>query len=162
MALKFEAANFRLENARSRRIPRGRKIPAARAHSAQMVRLSKTANLALLRIDNPPEGVTRVRIAKMNEIRTGDIVHAVGHPQTGNWAYALGKIDQVKPASSWYAGHNLLHRGTVILAELPDNPGSAGAPLFNNALELVGIGATPRSSRGVLTGVSMETIRQFL
>lgn len=135
---------------------------AARTHSAQVVRLSKTADLALLRIDNPPEGVTPVRIAKMNEIRNGDIVHAVGHPETGNWAYTLGKIDQVKPGSSWYAGHNLLHRGTVILAELPDNPGSAGAPLFNNALELVGIGATPRSSRGVLTGVSMETIRQFL
>ncbi|MDH3317540.1 MAG: trypsin-like peptidase domain-containing protein [Gammaproteobacteria bacterium] len=135
---------------------------AARTHSAQVVRLSKTADLALLRIDNPPKGVTPVRIAKTNEIRNGDIVHAVGHPKSANWAYTLGKIVQVKPGSSWYAGHNLLHRGTVILAELPDNPGSAGAPLFNNALELVGIGATPRSSRGVLTGVSMETIRQFL
>ncbi len=134
----------------------------SRTRSARVVRLSKTADLALLRIENPPPGIAPVRLAKTNEVRTGDIVHAVGHPNGGDWAYSLGKIDQVKPGSSWYAGHNLLHRGTVIFAELPDNPGGAGAPLFNNRLELVGIGAMPRSIRGVLTGVSVETIRRFL
>lgn len=134
----------------------------SRTRSARVVRLSKTADLALLRIENLPPGITPVRLAKTNEVRTGDIVHAVGHPHGGDWAYSLGKVDQVKPGSSWYAGHNLLHRGTVIFAELPDNPGGAGAPLFNNRLELVGIGAMPRSIRGVLTGVSVETIRRFL
>ncbi len=144
------------------------KTPAAaapsrsRTRSARVVRLSKTADLALLRIDDPPREVTPVRLAKTNEVRNGDVVHAIGHPDGGDWAYTLGKIEQVKPGSSWYAGHNLLHRGTVIFAELPDDPGGAGAPLFNNRLELVGIGAMPRSIRGVLTGVSVETIKEFL
>ncbi len=144
------------------------KTPAAaapsssRTRSARVVRVSKTSDLALLRIDNPPREIRPVRLAKTNEVRNGDVVHAVGHPDSGDWAYALGKIDQVKPGSSWYAGHNLLHRGTVIFAELSDDPGGAGAPLFNNRLELVGIGAMPRSIRGVLTGVSVETIKEFL
>lgn len=144
------------------------KTPAAaapsrsRTRSARVVRVSKTADLALLRIDDPPREIAPVRLAKTNEVRNGDVVHAIGHPDSGDWAYSLGKIDQVKPGSSWYAGHNLLHRGTVIFAELPDGPGGAGAPLFNNRLELVGIGAMPRSVRGVLTGVSVETIKEFL
>ncbi len=134
----------------------------SRTRSARVVRVSKTSDLALLRIDDPPQGVAPVRLAKTNEVRNGDVVHAVGHPDGVDWAYTLGKIDQVKAGSSWYAGHNILHRGTVIFAELPEDPGGAGAPLFNNRLELVGIGAMPRSIRGVLTGVSVETIKEFL
>lgn len=93
-----------------------------------MVRVSKTADLALLRVDNPPRGITPVQLAKTNEIRNGDRVHGVGHPGNGDWAYTLGKVDQVKQSASWYAGLNLLHRGTVIFVELPDDPGRSGAP----------------------------------
>lgn len=135
---------------------------AALTRPARVIRLSKTSDLALLRVDDPPAGITPVPIAKTNEIRNGDVVHAVGHPSNGVRAYTPGKIDQVKPGSSWYAGHDLLHRGTVITAELPDDPGGAGAPLFNNRLELVGIGTMPRHIRGLLTGVSVETMRRFL
>lgn len=135
---------------------------AALTRPVRVIRLSKTSDLALLRVGDPPAGITPVPIAKTNEIRNGDVVHAVGHPSNGVWTYTPGKIDQVKPGSSWYAGHDLLHRGTVITADLPDDPGGAGAPLFNNRLELVGIGTMPRSIRGLLTGVSVETIRRFL
>lgn len=103
-----------------------------------------------------------MRLAKTNEVRNGDVVHAAGRPDSGDWAYTFGKIEQGKPGWWWYAGHNLLHRGTVIVAELPDDAGGAGAPLFNNRLELVGIGAMSRSIRRVLTGVSVETIKEFL
>ena len=133
-----------------------------RTRSARVLRLSKTADLALLKVNDLPRGVVPAGISKTNEIRSGEIVHAVGHPLSREWTYTLGKIEQVKTGSSWYAGHDLLHRGTVILAELPEDPGSAGAPLFNGRLELIGIGASPRGGSGVLTGVSVETIRAFL
>lgn len=133
-----------------------------RTFSARVVRLNKTADLALLRVDSPPEDVFPVRFADAAGIKTGDVLHAIGHPASGAWTHTLGKIDDVKPESSWYAGRNLLHRGTVIQAKVLDDPGSAGAPLFNNRLELVGISAVARSKKGVLTGVSVETIRRFL
>lgn len=133
-----------------------------RTFSARVVRLNKTADLALLRVDSPPDDVRPVRFADAAAIRAGDVLHAIGHPAGGAWTHTLGKIDDVKPESSWYAGRNLLHRGTVIHAKVLDDPGSAGAPLFNNRLELVGISALDRTKKGVLTGVSVETIRLFL
>ncbi|HEX9583353.1 MAG TPA: trypsin-like peptidase domain-containing protein [Gammaproteobacteria bacterium] len=133
-----------------------------RTFSARVVRLNKTADLALLRIDSPPGDVLPVRFADADGIKSGDVLHAIGHPASGAWTHTLGKIDDVKPESSWYAGRNLLHRGTVIQAKVLDDPGSAGAPLFNNRMEFVGISTVGRSKRGVLTGVSVETIRLFL
>ncbi|MDX1513276.1 MAG: trypsin-like peptidase domain-containing protein [Gammaproteobacteria bacterium] len=133
-----------------------------RTYSAKVIRLNKTADLALLRINAPPPDVSPVRFAAADGIGAGEVLHAIGHPASGAWTHTLGKIDRVKPESSWYAGRNLLHRGTVIQAKVLDDPGSAGAPLFNNRLELVGISAEARSKRGVLTGVSVETIRRFL
>lgn len=65
-----------------------------------MVRISQTSALALLRIEAPPQGITPVRLAETNEIRNGDVVHAVGHPRNRDWACALGKIEEVKPGSS--------------------------------------------------------------
>lgn len=130
--------------------------------SARVVRLNKTADLALLRIDDPPDDLVPVRFADASQIHSGDVLHAIGHPASGAWTHTLGKISSIKPESSWYAGRNLLHRGTVLQAKVLDDPGSAGAPLFNNRLELVGINALSRTKKGVLTGVSVETIRLFL
>jgi S1-C subfamily serine protease len=138
-------------------------VPSAeRTHRARVVRLNKSADLALLRIDDVPVDVTPVRFADVNQIRAGDVLHAIGHPADGSWSHTLGKISKVKPGSSWYAGRHLLHRGTVIQAKVLDDPGSAGAPLFNNRLELVGISAMRKTKQGVLIGVSVETIERFL
>jgi hypothetical protein len=38
----------------------------------------------------------------------------------------------------------------------------AGVPLFNNALELVGLGAMSRGDKGELIGISAGTLRTFL
>jgi S1-C subfamily serine protease len=138
-------------------------VPSAeRTYSARVIRLNRSADLALLRIDEAPVDVTPVRFADANQIRAGDVLHAIGHPADGTWSHTLGKISKVKPGSSWYAGRHLLHRGTVIQAKVLDDPGSAGAPLFNNRLELVGISAMRKTKKGVLIGVSVDTIRRFL
>jgi S1-C subfamily serine protease len=138
-------------------------VPSAeRTRRARVIRLNKSADLALLQIDDVPVDVTPVHFADVNQIRVGNVLHAIGHPADGSWSHTLGKISKVKPGSSWYAGRHLLHRGTVIQAKVLDDPGSAGAPLFNNRLELVGISAMRKTKQGVLIGVSVETIRRFL
>jgi len=138
-------------------------VPSAeRTRSARVVRLNKSADLALLRIDDVPVDVTPVHFADVNQIRVGGVLHVIGHPADGSWSHTLGKISKVKPGSSWYAGRHLLHRGTVIQAKVLDDPGSAGAPLFNNRLELVGISAVRKTKQGVLIGVSVDTILRFL
>ena len=133
-----------------------------RVFAARVVKVSRFADLALLELDQPPDDLHVVSLAANAELAKGAVVHTVGHPSHRAWTHTVGKVVRTKARSSWYSGTKILHRAAVIEAKLLDEPGLTGAALFNNDLELVGIGAQWVRRKGQITAVSVDTIREFL
>ena len=131
-------------------------------YSASVVKQNTFSDLALLRLDELPDDMRTVKIADAASIRAGGIVHTIGHPGSGDWTHTLGKVETVNARSSWYSGRNVLHRAEVIKAKILDDPGSAGAPMLNNQMELVGMTAKGRRKKGQAIAVSLKTILNFL
>jgi|GEM_PF-5752376 len=142
--------------------PDGGSADRERAYRARVVKLNRFSDLALLQIEPPPPEAVSVRLAAGNTALNGAIVHAIGPGPDGSWRHVLGRVAQIRPGSSWYSGQRILHRGTVLRAKVLDEPGSAGAPLFNNRMELIGIGTEARSRRDRLSAVAIDTIQRFL
>ena len=55
-----------------------------------------------------------------------------------------------------------MHRADVIRAEMDLAHDVTGAPLFNDQLELIGLGAMVRADKGEIVDVSAATIQAFL
>jgi len=140
----------------------GNEADSDRAYRARVVKVNRFSDLALLQLDQRPSEAVSVRLTGKQAAPIGGVVHAIGQGPDGSWRHILGKVSRVRVGSSWYSGQRILHRGTVLRAKVLDDPGSAGAPLFNNRMELIGISAEGRARDGRLRAVSIDTIRRFL
>jgi S1-C subfamily serine protease len=129
---------------------------------ARILAHSKFSDLALLKVETLPPGLTPPAIAAEIEIRAGAPIHAIGHTGDGRWQHLVATAERVRPNSSWYSTDRVLHRADVIRAALSGASDLSGAPLFNDRLELIGLGAMMRDDKGELVGVSADTIRAFL
>ncbi|MFT5448416.1 MAG: hypothetical protein ACI9DC_003600 [Gammaproteobacteria bacterium] len=133
---------------------------------ARVVAHSKFANLALLKVESVPAGLVPARVIAEVEMERGAPIHAIGHGGgrggDGQWRHDIASLDRVRRSSSWYSAQRVLHRADVIRAEMDPVQDVTGAPLFNNQLELIGLGAMVRADKGEIVGVSAATIRAFL
>ena len=145
----------------------GASIPALENRMrARVVAHSKYADLALLKVESVPEGLTPAVLVDKVVTTGGAPIHAIGHAgcraSTGQWQHDIAKMDRVRLGSSWYSTKRVLHRGDVIRSEMTPGRDVSGAALFNNQLQLIGLGAVVRTDKGEITGVAARTIRTFL
>jgi hypothetical protein len=137
--------------------------PAVATRSlARLVAHSKFADLALLQVDSLPSGIAPPVLVSRVEVDAGAPLHAIGPGDDGQWRHSVATVDRIRRNSSWYSTRRVLHRADVVRAEMADPQDVAGVPLFNNALELVGLGAMSRGDKGELIGISAGTLRSFL
>lgn len=129
---------------------------------ARVVRLNRFADLALLRMLDPPENLKPVAIAPTPRLERGQTIHAIGHPNGAAWRHTVARVARLKSKATWQSGNNLAHRGSLISADVRTEPGNSGAPLFNDHLQLVGISAAKGTRPGQVNALSLETILQFL
>jgi len=129
---------------------------------ARVVKLSRLSDLALLQLTRLPGELTVVRFGKSGALAEGAVVHAIGHREDGTWTHTLGKVTEVHAQSSWHSEPKVLHRAAVVESRLLDRPGAVGVPLFNNELELVGLGVYWSAEHEQLTSVAGDSIRAFL
>ena len=134
--------------------------------SARVVAHSKYADLALLKIESVPAGYAPVSLVAKVDAQRGALIHAIGHSggraSAGQWRHDIANMDRIRRGSSWYSTQRVLHRADVIRAVMDPVRNIAGAPLFNNQLQLIGLGTLVRADKGEVLGVSAATIRAFL
>ncbi len=129
---------------------------------ANVVKLNKFSDLALLQIVDPPAGLRPVRVGSDAALKRGQIVHAIGHPRGAAWVHTVATVTRIKPGGSWTSGYGVAHRATLIKAQVQEDPGASGAPIFNRKLELIGISAAAGRRPGQLNVLSVESILEFL
>ena len=133
------------------------------AFSAVVEKIDQVADLALLRITNPPQSLSFVSLGAASSLSVGQDVHAIGHPQGEVWTYTRGIISQIRANYEWKTEEGITHRANIIQTQTPINPGNSGGPLLDDAARLIGINSFRRASgEGLNYAVSVDTINEFL
>lgn len=130
--------------------------------AGRVLRVDADRDLALVELEEIPEGVTALPLAAEGP-EPGETVHSVGCPggTAAMWVYSNGPVRQT-------VGMQLTQgsRGTkprVIEAQVPLNPGDSGGPMVNQAGEVVGVNHALRRGVQLMTlSVEVGEVRKFL
>jgi len=122
-----------------------------REFPATVVGSDKDSDLALLKID--AKGLPLVRLGKVDDLKVGEWVLAIGSPFGLSYSVAAGIVS--------YIGRNLPEMEGVggryvsyIQTDVAINPGHSGGPLFNLHGEVVGINSQIFTNSGGSIGLS--------
>jgi len=133
------------------------------AFLATVIKVDEVADLALLKIVNPPPSLSFLPLGTASSLNVGQDVHAIGHPQGEVWTYTRGIISQVRANYEWKTEEGITHRANIIQTQTPINPGNSGGPLLDENARVVGINSfRHRSGEGLNYAVSVDTINEFL
>lgn len=109
-----------------------------RALDADVVKRSRTLDLALLRVRGEAGGLPAAPVGDSDALRVGELVYAIGHPWGNPGAATAGIVSGlgVPGGRSRWGSSTKYVRSDVALA-----PGNSGGPLLNAGGEVVGINA---------------------
>jgi 2-alkenal reductase len=121
---------------------------------AQVVGRDPGSDLAVLKVDQLPDGAAPLSIGDAREIEVGETAIAIGNPFGLQNTLTVGVISGV--------GRSLIGpqsmEGTfsipnVIQTDAAINPGNSGGPLLNVRGEVIGVNTAIRSENGIFAGV---------
>ncbi len=133
-------------------------VKGEKAFSAILLKEDPVADLALLRVEDPPEGLSFLSPEGTTApVGVGQRVYALGI-EGKVWTYAEGTVRGVHPQHRWVGPRGLLHEGGVI--EVALSPGSSGGPLLSEGGEVLGF--IPCRGKEDSQAGGVEGIRGFL
>jgi S1-C subfamily serine protease len=141
---------------------RGVEVKKELAFAATPVKVDQVADLALLKIQAPPQNLRALPLGDMADIEVGQDVHAIGHPDGEVWTYTTGIISQIRPSYQWTGADKLLHQSKVIQTQTALNPGNSGGPLLNDRGEIIGINSFRGEGEGLNYAVAVDVVKAFL
>ncbi|WP_395022601.1 S1C family serine protease [Dongia sp.] len=140
----------------------GASVDGAKAYDATVERIDVVADLALIRIKNPPPEMTLVKLGDPASVEIGEEVNAIGHPHGEFWSYTRGYVSQIRPKYGWDDSF-YQHQADVIQTQTPINPGNSGGPLLDDEGELIGINSFVDSEgQGLNYAVSVDEVTRVL
>ncbi|MGB3966399.1 MAG: trypsin-like peptidase domain-containing protein, partial [Planctomycetota bacterium] len=103
-------------------------VPGHRAFAATVVGEDRGADLALLRLEDPPADLPTLPMAMADDLRAGDWIVAVGSP--------LGLAQTVTAGVVSFVGRHLPHSDFAATSDFlqisaPVNPGNSGCPVVD-------------------------------
>ncbi len=110
--------------------------------AAELVGADPDSDLAVLKVELPPEMLNPVRIGDSSDIQVGELAIAIGNPfgQEGTMTVgiisALGRLLPVGPDDIFAPRFNI---PDIIQTDAAINPGNSGGVLLNDEGELIGV-----------------------
>ena len=123
---------------------------------AEVVGTDPGSDLAVILVQDMPEGLLPLSLGNSGTLRVGEQVVAIGNPfglqgtMTTGIVSALGRT---LPSQAQFAGGGQFSIPSVIQTDTAINPGNSGGPLLNLAGEVVGINTAIESSDRQFSGV---------
>ncbi len=128
---------------------------------AEIVTLSRTEDLALLKVEKLPKGVAVAPLADSDAVKVGQPVFSIGTPLGLTHSLTAGVVSGLRQD----ARHGL-YPGHVIQTDAALNQGNSGGPLFNERGEVIGIcsyiASTSGGSQGLGFAVPSNIVRKRL
>ncbi len=119
-------------------------------YEAEVVGLAPEKDLAVLRIESPPEDLVTLPLGDSSELTVGRKVLAIGNPFGLDTTLTTGIVSALGreiPATG-----NRRIRG-VIQTDAAINPGNSGGPLLNSLGQLIGVNTAIYSPSGASAGI---------
>ena len=139
-----------------------KKINIEESYIAEVVKIDKKKDLALIRLRNFGKKINKVKFGLIDDLLIAQDVHAIGHPRGNPWTYTNGAISNLYSQYEWGPG-NVNHVADVIQTQTPINPGNSGGPLFNNNGEIIGINSFSLSdAQGLNYAVASNEVVNFI
>ena len=107
------------------------------SYAAALVGADNQTDLALLRIQDVPQGLMAATFGNSDELEVGEIVVAIGNPSGLALAstQTVGYVSAVRRTITTELGYTMV----CIQADVAINPGNSGGPLINSYGQVVGI-----------------------
>lgn len=116
---------------------------------AEIVSLSRTEDLALLKAEAPPKKPVVATLGDSDALRPGMRLFAIGAPLGLTHTVTSGVVSALRTDT-----RRGLHPSRLLQTDVPINQGNSGGPLFNEAGEVVGIASFIASRSGGSMGLN--------
>ena len=117
---------------------------------ATRVGIDPDMDLAVLRIDAPPEKLRPIPVGSSNDLQVGQSVLAIGNPFGLDYTLTTGVISALGREVESITGREL---EGVIQTDAAINPGNSGGPLLDSSGRLIGVNTQIVSSSGAWAGI---------
>jgi S1-C subfamily serine protease len=114
----------------------------------------KTADVALLKLDRPPEKLAVAKLGNSDKVKIGDQVFVVGAPHGLFHTLTVGYVSGRRRPGSL---SNKLLPLEFLQTDAAINTGNSGGPMFNSKGEVIGIVSSILSKSGGFEGVGFAT-----
>ncbi len=133
-------------------------------YSARLIGADPDNDLAVIRIANPPQGLTTIALGDSRSLQVGRKVLAIGNPFGLDRTLTTGVVSALnRELASERAGRTLRD---LIQTDAAINPGNSGGPLLDNSGKLIGVNtaifSTSGSSAGIGFAVPVATVREIV
>ncbi|GIW82225.1 MAG: serine protease [Gemmatales bacterium] len=122
------------------------------SYEARPVGIDPNNDLAVVKIDAPPEKLHPIQWGNSNNLKVGMKVYAIGNPFGYERTLTIGIVSSLN--RSIRTENNRIIRG-VIQTDAAINPGNSGGPLLNRRGEMIGITTAIVANAGQSSGVGL-------
>jgi 2-alkenal reductase len=126
---------------------------------AELIGSDVDSDLAVIKVDELPDGVQPVPLGASDEVAVGQFVVAIGNPFGEQGSMSLGIVSglgrslQSQRALESGSSYSLPQ---VVQTDAPINPGNSGGPLLNLDGEVVGVNSAIATTSGTNSGVGFS------
>lgn len=130
---------------------------------ARLVGYEANKDLAVLRVDVPPDRLRKIDIGESANLQVGQKVFAIGSPFGLDQTLTTGVISGLGREMTSIGGRPI---EGVIQTDAAINPGNSGGPLLDSAGRLIGVNTMIVSPSGTFSGVGfavpVDIVNQFV
>jgi S1-C subfamily serine protease len=123
---------------------------------AEILGTDPDSDLALLKVDVPPEALTPLPLGDSDSVRVGDLAVAIGNPFGLTGTMTLGVVSAIgrtlDSQRSTPDGESFYTAGDILQTDAALNPGNSGGPLLNLRGEVVGVNRAIRTETFTVAG----------
>ncbi len=136
-------------------------IEGVASYTAKLIKINKKKDLAMIEVQNFPIELKPVIYGKFKDIKIGETLFAIGHPEGLLWSLTSGMVSQKRPNYKWRYKSST-HFANVIQTQTPINPGNSGGPLFNKNNKLVGVNTFTAEGENLNFAVAVDDVIDFI
>jgi len=122
-------------------------------HDAGLVGRDPASDVAVLRIDAPPEHLHPIPLGESTGLRVGQKVYAIGNPFGLERTLTIGILSSLNRRLPSRTGRSRDDIKSVIQIDAALNPGNSGGPLLDSHGRLIGVNTAIASHTQANTGV---------
>ncbi|MFP6873734.1 MAG: trypsin-like peptidase domain-containing protein [Verrucomicrobiales bacterium] len=130
---------------------------------ASLVGIAPDKDLAVLKIEAPPDRLTPIKVGESNNLRVGQKALVIGNPFGFDQTLTTGIISALGREIKSVTKHPIVG---VIQTDAAINPGNSGGPLLDSAGRLIGINtailSTTGNDAGIGFAVPVDTVNRIV